>query len=393
MIAKARSISHGINAINYMAGISHNKKHPEKIHHICDQFLSPNLDTMGIWNEMKQTTMFNSRMKKNVISFEICPPIENTKDFSLQDWEKLWKDFAEEFDKIEIEDDKGNLISGKTNISGSKATVWLHEDSKSGKPHLHIAACRVDENGNTNNDHMIHLRAQWAAEQVAIKYGWETAESVSKERKAKFSKDCLDILKRMKEFDLESYFFLLEKGKKYKLHFNKDKDGNLKGYSLSKGNLKYKASELGTSRNLTISNLKKTWYKFHPNQNPAFDYTRPAPGRIKTDVYSGSHREVRYIPEKVLNMFNQAFNESVCRGWRAKLGEALYRFACLRANLSQISISHVISAEVGSGENREFEINNSGDTYEAQIEFEMALQIINSLKAGISRSRSYGMGI
>ena len=92
-------------------------------------------------------------------------------------------------------------------------------------------------------------------------------------------------------------------------------------------------------------------------------------------------------------MFNQAFNESVCRGWRAKLGEALYRFACLRANLSQISISHVISAEVGSGENREFEINNSGDTYEAQIEYEMALQIINSLKEGISRSRSYGLNL
>ena len=91
-------------------------------------------------------------------------------------------------------------------------------------------------------------------------------------------------------------------------------------------------------------------------------------------------------------MFNQAFNESVCRGWRAKLGEALYRFTCLRANLSQISISHVISAEVGSGENREFEINNSGDTYEAQIEFEMALQIIASLKAGISRSRAIGLG-
>ena len=140
-------------------------------------------------------------------------------------------------------------------------------------------------------------------------------------------------------------------------------------------------------------NPKKTWYKFHPNQNPAFDYTRPALGRIRTDVYSGAHREVRYIPEKVLNMFNQAFNESVCRGLRAKLGEALYNFACLRANLSQISISHVISADVGSGENREFEINTSGDTYEAQIEYEMALQVINSLLANLHQSRSYTLGM
>ena len=77
---------------------------------------------------------------------------------------------------------------------------------------------------------------------------------------------------------------------------------------------------------------------------------------------------MRSTPEKVLKIFNQAFNESACRGWRAKLGEALYNFACLRANLSQISISHVISAEVCSGENRELEINTSGYTNEAQIE-------------------------
>ena len=391
MIAKARSISHGINSIYYMSGISHNKKHPEKIHHICDQFLSPNLDAMGIWNEMKQTTMFNSRMKKNVISFEVCPPIEKTKDFTLKDWEKLWKDFSEEFDKIEIEDDKGILISKKTNISGSKATVWLHEDSKSGKPHLHVASCRVDENGNTNNDHMIHLRAQWAADEVAINYGWETAQQISKKRKQQFSNDCIDILKNMKEFNLEAYFLYLRNEKKYSIRINKDKEGKVKGYSLSLGHLKYKASELGKGRNLMVSNLEKTWLKLHPELNQAFDYKHPAPGRVKTDVYSGSHREVRFIPEKVLVMFKQAFSPTVCRDWRARYSEALYRFAVLRANLSKISISNILSADGGSGENREFEINTSGDTYEAQIEYEMALQIIASLKAGISQSRSIGM--
>ena len=30
MIAKAKSISHGINALNYITGVSANKKHPEK---------------------------------------------------------------------------------------------------------------------------------------------------------------------------------------------------------------------------------------------------------------------------------------------------------------------------------------------------------------------------
>lgn len=40
MIAKAKSISHGINALNYITGVSANKKHPEKIFHICVDILN-----------------------------------------------------------------------------------------------------------------------------------------------------------------------------------------------------------------------------------------------------------------------------------------------------------------------------------------------------------------
>ena len=39
MIAKAKAISHGINAIRYMSGESEHKKHPEKIYHVCNQNL------------------------------------------------------------------------------------------------------------------------------------------------------------------------------------------------------------------------------------------------------------------------------------------------------------------------------------------------------------------
>lgn len=44
-------------------------------------------------------------------------------------------------------------------------------ESNSGVPHLHAAVCRMDEDGKINNDHNIHLRAQWAAERVAKKRG------------------------------------------------------------------------------------------------------------------------------------------------------------------------------------------------------------------------------
>lgn len=47
MIAKAKAISHGINAIRYIIGESQNKKHPEKIHRILDNLLPSQPDTMG----------------------------------------------------------------------------------------------------------------------------------------------------------------------------------------------------------------------------------------------------------------------------------------------------------------------------------------------------------
>lgn len=41
MIAKAKSISHGINALNYITGVSANKKHPENIFTSATAFSLP----------------------------------------------------------------------------------------------------------------------------------------------------------------------------------------------------------------------------------------------------------------------------------------------------------------------------------------------------------------
>ncbi|MCH5334934.1 MAG: hypothetical protein J1D86_03905 [Alistipes sp.] len=111
-----------------------------------------------------------------MIRIEISPAEEYTRDFTDDDWRQLWEEFAKEFDRQEITDERtGKVVSPKTYIARSKATVWLHRDSASGIPHLHAAVCRVDEFGNLNNDHQIHLRAQRAAEHIAKRRGWATA--------------------------------------------------------------------------------------------------------------------------------------------------------------------------------------------------------------------------
>ena len=50
MIAKAKAISHGINAIRYITGESLKKKHPEKIYRVLDNLMPSQPDTLGIWN-------------------------------------------------------------------------------------------------------------------------------------------------------------------------------------------------------------------------------------------------------------------------------------------------------------------------------------------------------
>ena len=243
MIAKAKAISHGINAIRYITGESQNKKHPEKIHRILDNLLPSQPDTMGIWNSMQLTLSRFRPIKNSVIRIELSPSAEHTRFFNVEDWQKLWQDFVAEFDKQVIIDKDGKVRSCPTNLANSKYTVWLHTESEGGVPHLHAAVCRMDEEGNINNDHNIHLRAQRAAERVTKKRGWTTAAQVRNSNIHQVNRDCLDALKSMQSWSWEEYKdSLIRKG--YTVHERKDGNGILRGYALMNGNTKYKASEL-----------------------------------------------------------------------------------------------------------------------------------------------------
>ena len=222
MIAKAKAVAHGIRAMLYVSGESRNKKHPERITRICDNFMPQGMDASGIWTEMKFATMNHPNIRNNVIRMEISPAMEHTKDFTLDDWRELWQDFAAAFDMQEIRDKDGKVVSAQTNISGSKSSVWLHEESKSGIPHLHAIVSRVDENGNINNDHAIHLRAQRAAEMIVRQRGWTTAQHIHETNVPKVSADCMEALRELDEWSWEGYQERLA-AKGYDLYLRKDK--------------------------------------------------------------------------------------------------------------------------------------------------------------------------
>ncbi len=217
---------------------------------------------MGIWNSMQLTLSRFRPIKNSVIRIELSPSAEHTRFFNVEDWQQLWQDFVAEFDKQVIIGKDGKARSCPTNLANSKYTVWLHTESEGGVPHLHATVCRMDEDGNINNDHNIHLRAQRAAERVARKRGWTTAAQVRNSNIHQVNRDCMDTLKSMQSWSWVEYKdALIQKG--YAVHERKDGNGILRGYALVNGNTKYKASELGVGRNLMISKLPKTWEKLH----------------------------------------------------------------------------------------------------------------------------------
>ena len=329
MIAKAKAISHGINAIRYITGESQNKKYPEKIYRVLDNLLPSEPDAMGIWNSMQLTLSQHRPIKNSVIRIELSPSPEHTRFFDIEDWQKLWQDFAEEFDKQVITGKDGKVRSCPTNLAGSKYSVWLHTESKGEVPHLHTAVCRLDEDGNINNDHNIHLRAQRAAKRVAKKRGWTTAAQIRISNVHQVNRDCMDILKSMQSWSWEEYKnALIRKG--YTVHEREDKKGILHGYALVNGSTKYKASELGIGRNLMISKLPTTWKKLHHQPTAAIrsntpqtiqqaaehkavpiDYSQYRADRPDMIPYTLTHegKEHRfYIPEKVFDCFNDEFD-------------------------------------------------------------------------------------
>lgn len=392
MIAKAKSISHGINDLNYITGVSANKKHPERIFHICDNNLPPGLDPSGIWNSMKLTSMSHPRLTNNLIRIEISPAAEHTKDFTPEDWKQLWLDFAEEFDRQEIKDKHDRTLSPNTNIAGSKSTVGLHEESGSGIPHFHAAVCRVDENGNTNNDRNIHLRAQRAAERIARKRGWQTAANIHDTNRQSVSRDCLDVLSKMGEWSIDDYFARLE-AKGYDVKIRTDEKGVIRGYVLKKGNAKFKASELGKGRNLMASKLEGTWNKMHDSGQRLeydgisnFDYTVRREDTIRMEIRHGDESYTRFIPEPVMNVFDDSFDSRETENWADLINEACYHFAVAMSYMAFLNVPTYTSGGVGSSDN---ELPRKRDDLEEEIARARRCADAARAKIGVVRKRGF----
>src|SRR5574344_14165 len=262
MIAKAACITHGANATRY--SVDKDKAELVKVN-----LLPADIEPEAIWQRMQvHQKKFEAKinryrtLKNGMIRMEISPTREETEGWTMYDWVRLADEYIHEFDHADMRNPKRKTIPKPTNLANSQYVVSLHHDSKGHIDHLHINANRVDIEGNVNTDKFIAERAITAAQVINRRRGWGDPEEISRQHKAEITKVCYAILREMNKFDWKEYEAQLESCG-YKANLTKDKDGIVRGYSIMRGNSKYKSSELGDSRNLMPSKIEATWAEKH----------------------------------------------------------------------------------------------------------------------------------
>lgn len=262
MIAKAKSIPHGAAMTNYAT--KHNR---------ADIVLTRNFDEgltpLAMWGAMetihqKYAPKFRRKPVTNpTLRMEVSPSLDKTKGWALNEWYEYAQRFLDEFQK-EVQAKEGKKKGkGKFNLDRAQLFTCLHIDAKSGIPHLHILINRIDLDGNLMNDSFIGDSAVKAAHTINIERGWELSEDIHEAHAKEITEVCYDILRGMSRFDWDSYKHGLE-SRGYKVHEQRDKQGVLHGYTILRGNSRFKSSTLGKGRNLTATKLEATWKKLHP---------------------------------------------------------------------------------------------------------------------------------
>jgi hypothetical protein len=282
MIAKAKVISHGSTAVNYAA--------KKKLVDVLQFHLLPEgISSAAVWSRM-MTLQEQFRGKLNQhrpleltsIRIEVSPAREESVGWTLDDWRKLSDDFVRTFDAIDLSEKAKRKSAKSTNLRNSQYVVSLHRDSNSGILHLHINANRIDMDGNVNDAHFLFKRAMMAANAITEERGWVQAEVKREQNIKRYGDDCIAALKGMKRFSWEEYEKLLnEQG--YSLVFKRDSDEKVRGYTVGRGKVLYKSSDLGHNRGLTPSRIVDTWKQLHQSeirQEPAPKPVTHAPATI-----------------------------------------------------------------------------------------------------------------
>lgn len=244
-----------------------------------------------VLQEMKlRQAMSGHNIKDPFWRIELCPPVEVCSEWDFNDWKEYLdrcikkmdstnyrEDLVLDKDQMPVEDKDGNLklkVSGKhTMLANSQYVAYIHFDTK--HPHVHLVGNRITEDNQVQDTHKFKVRAKMAADAVAKDMGLDKAEDRMNQRKERIHYSAMHVLDTMEEFDLEKYFDGMRR-MGWKVDPRYDSAGICRAYSIGEdirnrqgevtSTVMYKASSLGHGKCLTVSNLRETWRKRHPNK-------------------------------------------------------------------------------------------------------------------------------
>lgn len=301
MVIKMTTIdgAHAANAINYVLDKEKARKEDKPV------FLASNnieLNPMtgkpySPVDVLMEMQLLQSVSKHHVSNpfwrIELCPPKEVCQDWTMEQWDDFHRDCVSVLDSTDymrhvVKDKKGKPVIDKrtgmpkvkvygkhTQLANSQYVATVHFDT--GKPHVHIVANRLTMDDQMQDPHKCEVRAMMAANIIAEKYGWTKAEDRENKRMERIHETAMNVLKRMDNWDIETYFAEMRRNG-FEVEPTYDSKGICRGYSIGEklydldGNysstVMYKASarKFGHGRNLTVSKLHDTWLKQHPEK-------------------------------------------------------------------------------------------------------------------------------
>lgn len=260
-------------------------------------------------------------VKDSMWRIEICPPMEECRNWTDEQWMKCLKDAIRLLDAQDYINPKTGKVPmrtykdkngvnvtaprvGRFKLSDCQLVATKHCDTD--EWHIHVVANRITEHNEVMDSHKCETRAILAANAFADEYGWTRADHRENQRKEQMHADAIEVLKNMDTFDLKDYFRgLRDKGYIVKSN-TPDKNGNIHGYRISErlfdnyGNpsstVGFTASQLAHGKDLTVSRLYSTWQKVRndkPEQKVSQQTAeRPVQSKQQTPVVPKKSRKL-----------------------------------------------------------------------------------------------------
>ena len=235
MIGKGKSISHTNASMRY----GWNQEKDAEV--VLKEQLYGNTPN-EITQEFKLLQDQNHNCTKNTLSFVISPTIEDGKELSSKDLNKITKEFIKQL-----------------NLQDRQAIAFVHKDKE--HKHIHLYVNRIDFKGQAYNDSFIGKRSQQAAEKVAEKLHLTTVKQVQFEKEFQQREIRQEIKRRhdlaMKQFEPKNFddYIKAMAANKVKVIPSINKQDKLQGFRFEFQGHNLKGSSV--HRNMSLANIGK----------------------------------------------------------------------------------------------------------------------------------------